>query len=369
MSVLETRLQGRRVIICTGAGGVGKTTLSAAIAIGLAAHGLRVAVVTIDPARRLAEALGLDELGNEPRLVDAARFSAHGTELRGELWAMMLDAKLTFDELIAHLAPDEPTRDRILQNAIYRQLSGAVGGSQEFTAIAKLYELDRDGGFDAVVLDTPPSRNALDFLDAPDRLMAFFDGRALKLFLAPTGAARIMSGGISVVFTALRRLTGVNLLEDLAAFFQGLSSVIDGLRHRAAEVRALLADPATTFLVVSTPERASVEEAIFFTNRLRTAHMSFGGLIVNRVHPLDPGELDQATTTARLEGALGTPLARRVALTHAQIQVLARRDAAGIERLRRELDEPSPVIVEHLARDVHDVSALLAVQARLFDGT
>ena len=365
MSVLETRLRGRRVIICAGAGGVGKTTLSAAIAVGLAARGLRVAVVTIDPARRLAEALGLTELSNDPRLVDPALFAAHGLELRGELWAMMLDAKLTFDELIEHLAPDERTREEILQNGIYQQLASAVAGSQEFTAIAKLYELDRDGGFDAIVLDTPPSRNALDFLDAPDRLTAFFDGRALKLFLAPTGVAHLTS----VVFAAMRRLTGVNLLEDLAGFFQALGGVIDGFRHRAVAVRALLADPATTFLIVSSPERASVEEATFFRSRLREAEMPFGGLIVNRVHPLDPDQHDEATTAARLEGRLGTSLARRVARTHAQVQVLARRDAAAIARLRRELGEREPVIVNHLARDVHDLSGLLAVQDQLFGGT
>ena len=200
------RLEGKRIVICAGSGGVGKTTTSAALAMGLAAQGLRVAVVTIDPARRLANSLGLDELDNEPRLVDPARFAGHGLEVRGELWAMMLDAKRTFDELIDRLAPDAQTRDEVLDNRIYQQLSGAVAGSQEFTAVAKLYELDRSGRFDAIVLDTPPSRNALDFLDAPDRLTQFFEGRALRVFLAPTGlAAKVVGRSTSVVFSVLKR--------------------------------------------------------------------------------------------------------------------------------------------------------------------
>src|SRR3954464_9782471 len=158
-------LEGRRMVICAGSGGVGKTTTAAAVALGLAEQGLKVAVVTIDPARRLANALGLRELDNEPRRVEV--------EAAGEWWAMMLDAKRTFDQLIEHLAPDEKTRDEVFANRIYQQLSSAVAGSQEFTAIAKLYELDESGAFDVLVLDTPPSRNALDFLDAPGRLTGF----------------------------------------------------------------------------------------------------------------------------------------------------------------------------------------------------
>src|SRR4051794_23110895 len=167
---VDRLLEGKRIVVCGGSGGVGKTTTAAAIAAGMAARGLKVAVVTIDPARRLATSLGLAELGNEPRLVDPERFAGHGIAMRGELWAMMLDAKRTFDELVERIAPDAATREDVLANRIYQQLSSAVAGSQEFTAVAKLYELDRSGRFDVLVLDTPPSRNALDFLDAPDRL-------------------------------------------------------------------------------------------------------------------------------------------------------------------------------------------------------
>ena len=363
MSTLGERLRERRVIICAGAGGVGKTTVSAAIALHLAREGRRVAVVTIDPARRLAESLGLERLGNEPQRVDPGRLALGG---RGELWAMMLDAKRTFDELIGQLAPDARTRDEILANRIYRNLSEAIAGSQEYTAIAKLYDLTHDARFDAIVLDTPPSRNALDFLDAPGRLTAFLDGRAMRLFLAPAGIARVGAAGTSVALGGLRRLTGVDLLEDLSAFFRAIADLTDGFRRRSAAVDRLLADPATTFLVVTSPEHGAADEAIFFAARLRRAGLPFGALIVNRVHPLDPLERDWHETAARLEGALGRSLARRVARTHAQVQQLARRDAASIARLARELGERDPVCVPDFEVDVHDLEALAAVEARLF---
>jgi anion-transporting ArsA/GET3 family ATPase len=361
------RLQGKRVVICAGSGGVGKTTTSAALAMGLAAGGLRVAVVTIDPARRLADSLGLQELGNEPRLVDPSRLAGHGIEMRGELWAMMLDAKRTFDELIDRLAPDPGTRDDVLQNRIYQQLSSAVAGSQEFTAVAKLFELDRSGRFDAIVLDTPPSRNALDFLDAPDRLTQFFEGRALRVFLGPTGlAARVMGRGTSVVFGILRRLTGVDLIEDLGVFFRALGGLIDGFRERAEGVKALLADSATTFLVVTSPEREPVEEAIFFRGKLRDARMPFGGLIVNRVHPLRDGDIPPDAVLERLREPLGEALAAKVARTWAEELVLAHRDAEAIEHLVERTGETDPVVVPQLEGDVHDVDGLVRVHAHLF---
>ena len=217
MSLVE-RLEGKRMVVVAGSGGVGKTTTAAALALALAAQGRRVAVVTIDPAKRLAQALGLEELGNEPRRVDPERLAGHGLEVRGELWAMMLDAKRTFDDLIARLAPDERTRDEVLTNRIYQELSGAVAGSQEFTAVAKLYELQREDRFDVLVLDTPPSRNALDFLDAPERLTSFFEGRALRVLLAPTGlAARVAAAGTGAALGVLRRLTVATTATHLDA--------------------------------------------------------------------------------------------------------------------------------------------------------
>ena len=222
--------------ICGGSGGVGKTTTSAAIAMGAAAAGRKVAVVTIDPAKRLANSLGLEELGNEPRSSTPSLFAAAGVEMEGELWAMMLDPKRTFDELIDRLAPDAKARDEVLDNRIYQELSNAVAGSQEFTAMAKLYELDRDHDFDLIVLDTPPSRNALDFLDAPDRLTQFLEGRALQVFLRPTGlAARVMGRGtghgVRRAQAGDRRST---CSQDLVGLLPlALGGMIDGFKERA----------------------------------------------------------------------------------------------------------------------------------------
>jgi anion-transporting ArsA/GET3 family ATPase len=363
---IAPRLAGKRVVICAGSGGVGKTTTSAALGMGLAAQGLKVAVVTIDPAKRLADSLGLEELGNEPRRVDPARFAGHGIEMQGELWAMMLDAKRTFDELIERLAPDPATRDEILANRIYAELSSAVAGSQEFTAIAKLYDLDRSGAFDVLVLDTPPSRNALDFLDAPDRLTGFLEGRALKMFLAPTGlAARVVGRGTGVVASVLRRVTGVDLLGDLSVFFRSLGGLIDGFRERASGVKALLADPATTFLIVTSPEREPVEEAIFFRGKLREAGMPFGGLIVNRFQsPVVTG--DAAAAAAALGDGLPAQLVAKVADTVREAQALAGRDSAGLATLIDALDDPDPVVIPLLDGDVHDVDGLALVHSHLF---
>jgi anion-transporting ArsA/GET3 family ATPase len=351
-------------VVCAGSGGVGKTTTAAALAMGAASEGAKVAVVTIDPARRLANSLGLEELGNEPRLIDPERFTEHGVEMRGELWALMLDAKRTFDELIEHLAPDARTRDEVLSNRIYAQLSSAVAGSQEFTAIAKLYDLDASGRFDLLVLDTPPSRNALDFLDAPERLTHFFQGRAIKVFLRPAGfGGRILGKGTGVAFSLLRRVTGVDLLSDLSVFFRALGGMIDGFAARADRVAALLADPGTTFLIVTSPRHDPVEEAIFFHRKLREARMPFGGLVVNRVHaaPELDGELPE-----ELRDELGEALAGRVATSARELAALAARDERNIEYLRSSLGDPPLLIVPERQDDVHDVEGLAHVRAHLW---
>jgi anion-transporting ArsA/GET3 family ATPase len=360
-------MAGKRIGICTGSGGVGKTTTAAAVALGLAAQGRRVAVVTIDPARRLASSLGLEQLDNVPRLIEPGHFARQGIELRGELWAMMLDAKRTFDELIQLLAPDAKTYEDILANRIYQELSGAVAGTQEFTAVAKLYELDSSGRFDAIVLDTPPSRNALDFLDAPGRLTAFFEGRALKVLTAPTGAAAALTArGSSLVFSGLRRVTGVDLLGDLSEFFRVLGGVVDGFTERAKAVGRLLADPATTFLVVTSPEPTPVEEAIFFRRRLAEAGLPFGGLIVNRVRALARSRPN--LDAAALAGGLGgdRELANRSIRALDDLRALARRDAASVRHLLAELDLRHPILVPQLGRDVSDVASLVAVERFLF---
>ena len=366
MNIAEV-IADKRIVICGGSGGVGKTTASAAIAMGAAARGRKVAVVTIDPARRLANSLGLDELGNEPALVDPQLFPAAGIEMEGELWAMMLDPKRTFDDLIDRLAPNEKSRDEVLANRIYQELSNAVAGSQEFTAMAKLYELDRNHDFDLIVLDTPPSRNALDFLDAPDRLTQFFEGRALQVFLRPTGlAARVMGRGTGMVFGVLKRVTGIDLLQDLAVFFRSLSGMIDGFKERAQAVNKLLADPGTVFLLVTSPEREPIDEAIFFWRKLKAARMPFGGVVVNRVHHDLLGDAEVEDVSAELAAELGDKLAARVADNFRDYHVLARRDAQNIERLGKQLRDDRLLLIPYLDEDVHDVEGLARLDRYLF---
>jgi anion-transporting ArsA/GET3 family ATPase len=366
-------LAGTRVCVVAGSGGVGKTTTSAALAAGMAARGLRVAVVTIDPAQRLATALGLDELGNEPHRIAPERFAAHGLPLGGgELWAMTLDPKRTFDELIARLSPDAQTRERILANRVYRELSDAIAGSQEFTAVAKLHELAQEGGWDLLVLDTPPSRNALDFLDAPDRLRAFFEGRALQTLLRGGGAGlRLIGRGSGLVFGLLGRVTGAELLSDLSDFFRLLGGLLGGFRERAEQVEALLRAPDTTFLLVTSPEREPIDEALFFRRRLQAARMALGGAVVNRVHVEEPtGEQPEpAGLPAALERAAGLSpaLAGQVAAAFADEHALAHRDAANVAHLREQLGDGVPLAcVPLLDQDVHDVEGLVRLHAELF---
>ena len=364
MSQLAQALSGKRVVICAGAGGVGKTTVSAAIALGLAVKGRRVALVTIDPARRLAEALGLDALDNRPQPVDLARLHGLGTHVRGELFAMMLDSKRTFDELIELLAPDPRTREQILANPIYDHISTAVAGSQEYTAIAKLFEIEHDKDYDVIVLDTPPSRHAIDFLEAPDRLTGFLEGRALNVLLRPSGRAMRAAG---IVFAALRRITGVELLDDLTTLFRLLAGMLDGFRRRADDVHALLGAPETGFLIITSPERSAIDEAIFFAAELDRAGLHRCGAIVNRVQPLDPAAHDAVTVAARLHEHLGSRLARKVAHTHVELQRLAHRDASAVDRLLRALQD-DPLCLPDRDTDVHDIESLVALNDDLFAG-
>ncbi len=366
MSVADL-LEGKRVCVCGGSGGVGKTTTSAAIALGMAAEGAKVAVVTIDPARRLANALGLEELQNEPVRVSPRRLVSEGLEIKGELWAMMLDPKRTFDELIDRIAPDPGRAAEIKANRVYGELSTAVSGSQEFTAVAKLYDLNRAGEFDLLVLDTPPSRNALDFFDAPGRLTSFLEGRALKTFLRPTGLGmRVLGRGASPVFSALRRVTGVDLIGDLSTFFQLLGDMTDDFKQRAAQVEEMLHASSTAFLLITSAQSEPIDEAIWFRRTLADSGLPFAGVVVNRVHHDLLGGAGQDDVAAALAERLEPKLAARVIQNFHDYHVLARRDERNIARLRSELDDPPLLLVPHLDDDVHDVEGLLRVHRYLF---
>jgi anion-transporting ArsA/GET3 family ATPase len=369
MPTLIDTLEGKEVVICAGSGGVGKTTTSAAIAAGLAARGLKVCVLTIDPAKRLADSLGLEELGNDARRVDPKLFEKQGIEMKGELWAMMLDPKATFDELIARQAPDEESRDRVLQNPIYQQISGALAGSQEYMAMEKLFELHTEGDFDMLVLDTPPSRNALDFLEAPRRLTQFIEGKSLKVFMKPTGfAAKVAGRGATVALSVMKRIVGFDLLADLAEFFNAFSGMVDGFQARAKRVNKLLAAPTTCFLVVCGPQGEPVDEAVYFHRKLVEAKLPFGGVIVNKVHyPAETLEGEAEDLPGALAEKLGDEdLARRVATNFSDYQALAERDARNIERLAREMRATGVIRVPYLDEDVHDLAGLAQINRYLF---
>jgi anion-transporting ArsA/GET3 family ATPase len=367
VSVAEL-LQGKRVCVCGGSGGVGKTTTSAAVALGMAARGAKVAVVTIDPARRLANALGLQELANEPRRVDPERL---GADFAGELWAMMLDPKRTFDELIERIAADPERAAEIKANRVYRELSTAVSGSQEFTAVAKLYELQREGDFDLLVLDTPPSRNALDFLDAPGRLTSFLEGRALKAFIRPTGLGmRVLGRGAAPLLSALRKVTGVDLISDLTTFFGLLGDMTEDFSERAAAVEQMLKAPTSAFVLVTSAQAPAIDEAIWFRRTLQEGGLPFAGMIVNRYHHDVIGEAPPAALSTALAEQLPAGLAARVAANFEDYHLLARRDRRNVARLVEELGDDdggrAMILVPHLDGDVHDIAGLERVQRYLF---
>jgi anion-transporting ArsA/GET3 family ATPase len=363
---VERLLDRKRICICAGSGGVGKTTTSAAIAAGMANRGRRVAVVTIDPARRLATSLGLRELGNEAQRIDDERLAAAGIPLDGELWAMMLDAKRTFDDLVERRAPDPQTRDAVLGNRIYQELSNAVAGSQEYMAMEKLYELHEEERYDLIVLDTPPTRNALDFLDAPKRLSRFIDSRSLQFFMAPgRGALKVFGRGTGLLFSVLKRATGVDLLQDLSEFFRSFGDMAEGFRERAERVNDLLCDRRTTFLLVTSPQRDSIDEAIFFRDRLNEAALPFGGVVVNRMHELPAGE-GPPTRESEVAEVLGEPLARKVTRTLADYRRLAAHDRSNVARLEERLGREPMITVPYLDEDVHDIRGLARMNEHLF---
>ena len=280
---------------------------------------------------------------------------------------MTLDVKGTLDRLVGTLAPDVSARDEIIGNRIYRELSSAVAGSQELSAVAKLHELHREGGFDAIVLDTPPSRNALDFLDAPNRLEQFLGGRAIGLFVGPSGlAAKLLGRSTFLIFSIFARVAGVDLLGDLTAFFRSLAGTVDGLSEQARAVGALLRDPeATSFLVVTSPVLHPGEEAVALREHLREEGMPFGGLIVNRVHLGGLNGHSLVEVRELLAPQLGERLAARVADNLADFDILVKRDEESISYLSGAVGDPQPLLIPHLDEDVQDIDSLAKVAAQL----
>jgi anion-transporting ArsA/GET3 family ATPase len=372
---LREALRSRRIVVCVGAGGVGKTTVAAAIALDRAARGGRALVCTIDPARRLANALGLSALGNvESRVPDQA-FAEAGVRRRGELFAMMLDVKRTWDDLVTRHAPDPARRDRILKNRLYQQMSSALAGSQEYMAMEKVYELATDRDYDLIVLDTPPTAHALDFLEAPDRVLDFVGNDAARRLLGPAIGAgrlglRLAQLGSGFMARTLARFTGQGVLEDLAEFLTNFQGMYEGFKARATAVRALLSRPEVGFVLVASPSQVAIDEALAFHVRLHAESMPMAGLVVNRVTPdlwEGPAPLP---TAADLEGLLavtgvdGPDLARRVAETFAEHQAIAAAERAALERLFAAVSAPRAV-VPRLESDVHDLAGLARMAERI----
>jgi anion-transporting ArsA/GET3 family ATPase len=371
-------LSPRRIAVCVGSGGVGKTTVSAAIALGRALAGGRALVCTIDPARRLANALGLSALGNLESRVPDHQFTEAGLAPRGELWAMMLDVKRTWDDLVSRHAPDPGRRDRILRNRLYQQMSAALAGSQEYMAMEKLYELATDRDYDLIVLDTPPTAHALDFLEAPDRILDFLGNETARALLAPAlGAGRLglrlaqLGGGY--IAKTLARFTGAEALADLGDFLQGFQGMYDGFKERAAAVRALLSRPEVGFVLVSSPASVSIDEALAFHERLHAESMPIAGIVANRVTPdlwpppgalPTPGDL-AAALAARGGGDGDGDLARRLAVTLAEHQALAHAEARAVDRLLSAAPDVPRAVVPRLESDVHDLGGLARLAERL----
>jgi anion-transporting ArsA/GET3 family ATPase len=353
---IEELIATRSIVVCCGSGGVGKTTTAAVLATEAARRGRRAVVVTIDPAKRLADTLGLGALTNSPSRIEG--------DWPGELWAMMLDTKSTFDTLVATYADSPQQADRILGNRFYRNISGALSGTQEYMAGEKLYELHEGGDFDLVVVDTPPTRNALDFIDASRRLTAFLDHRLYKMLMTPTRAyMKAVNVAAQAFVRTASKIVGAEVLDDALAFFAAFQGMEDGFRQRAERVQELLAAPGTAFVLVASPRADTVEEASWFADRLLQWRIEVEALIVNRMHPRF-GTGNAEADRARAETLAGTDLGRLYA-NLADFRTMADGEEAHLVGLTAKV-APAPVArVPFLVEDVHDLDTLAAVGEHL----
>jgi anion-transporting ArsA/GET3 family ATPase len=368
---------GTGIIVCCGSGGVGKTTTSAALGLRAAERGRNVVVLTIDPARRLAQSMGIEELDNTPRPVEGLSWAdgAAGRDGTPRMDAMMLDMKRTFDEVVESQATPEKAK-QILENPFYIALSSSFAGTQEYMAMEKLGQIHQqsrnDGSYDLIVVDTPPSRSALDFLDAPERLSSFLDGRFIRLLLAPArGPARMMTAGVGLITNALTKILGAQVLRDMQTFVTAFDTLFGGFRQRAQKTFELLQADGTAFLVVAAPERDALREAAYFVERLSEDRMPLAGLVVNRASPAPLGDLsaDEAMAAAsRLDKLDGAALSGGLLRLHADRTRLVEREARLRDRFAAAHPKVPTAVVPALAGDVHDLTGLRRVGELLAEG-
>jgi anion-transporting ArsA/GET3 family ATPase len=381
---LDQIVASRRIVVCVGSGGVGKTTTAAALALHAARRGRRTLVMTIDPARRLANSLGLAGLDHTHRKVADATLAEAGVQAGGELWAMMLDAKQAFDEMVGRHSPSSQVRDQVLSNRIYQYLSTRLPGSQEYMAMDQLHAIHASGKYDLIVLDTPPTANALDFLEAPDKLVGAIDSAAIRWFLKPfekgssSFSFNLLNRGSAYLLKALSKFTGAGLLEEIAQFLLVFQALLTGFKDRAAATVALLRTDIVRFVLVTSPEPLTIDEAVFFHGKLREARMPFGGFVVNRVHrafpePAPVSDLmtqlaDRPAVSSRLTPRRQRELAEDLAQNQAEQQALAAADGGSISRLLHEARaaKETLVAVPAMDTDVHDLSGLLNLTHHLF---
>lgn len=378
----------RSVVVCSGPGGVGKTTVSAAIALAEAKRGRKVLVLTIDPARRLANALGLESFGAEARQVPKERFLEQGEKFEGELYAMMLDTKAEWDAVMTRYAPDSSAVSKILDNRLYQYLSGNLVGAQEFMAMERLYHLHSEGDYDLIVLDTPPTKHALDFLEAPKKLFQFLeDGTFVRVFIdsGRGGGMRLLRMGTAAVFKVLERIIGTNVIQDISEFVSNLEGYYEGFRVRARATNELLQSDKALFLLVTAPTPLALSETRYFHQRLIEAKIPFGGFIFNRVHThyladeslrdaaariADEDERAELRRKVENDGALGRQwagLVEDLTQNFANLETLAALEGKKIGSLTKLLDEEQFVVrVPMLDHEIHDSLQLDLVNDHIF---
>jgi anion-transporting ArsA/GET3 family ATPase len=386
---LEGLLRKKQIVICCGSGGVGKTTVSAALGVQAALLGKKVLALTVDPAKRLADSLGLKELGNEQTRLPQEKFRLCGRDPTGSLHAMMLDTKRTFDELIERYAPSQDVARNILNNPFYRNLSSAMAGSHEYLAMEKLYQLHLSGRYDLIVLDTPPTKHAMDFLEAPSRVRAFFDRRISQWFLKPyltmgRIGVSLLNRTAGTVLRLVERFTGAEFLHHVSEFVTGLSDSFDIFQSRAEEVMHVLRGDQASFLLVTGTDRNALEEAAYFYGRIQEASLPFGGVIVNRFHTLPVADETDPALASRSNGdgnvladpfltylsgerGLPLPVVQQLEENFARFRLLSRRDQTILQEFAKRLSRQVPILtVPAFDEDILDLDGLLRINAHLF---